>query len=96
MRLLEPPHTSENYLQREMGYRIARKHAAKLRRIAALVAFLAPFVFALAWALLPPGVGAAAILLAVPCMALGVVIERWLFFAEARHAVTLYYGAAAA
>jgi DMSO reductase anchor subunit len=22
----------------------------------------------------------------------GVVIERWLFFAEARHVVTLYYG----
>ncbi len=23
---------------------------------------------------------------------LGVAIERWLFFAEARHSVTLYYG----
>jgi len=23
----------------------------------------------------------------------GVLIERWLFFAEAKHAVTLYYGA---
>ena len=25
----------------------------------------------------------------------GLVIERWLFFAEAKHAVTLYYGAEA-
>jgi DMSO reductase anchor subunit len=24
---------------------------------------------------------------------LGVLIERWLFFAEAKHTVTLYYGA---
>jgi DMSO reductase anchor subunit len=24
---------------------------------------------------------------------LGVLVERWLFFAEAKHAVTLYYGA---
>ncbi len=29
-----------------------------------------------------------AALIAVP----GLVIERWLFFAEAKHAVTLYYG----
>ena len=28
---------------------------------------------------------------AVSCTA-GVLIERWLFFAEARHVVTLYYG----
>ncbi len=27
--------------------------------------------------------------------ALGLVIERWLFFAEAKHTVTLYYGAEA-
>jgi sulfite dehydrogenase (quinone) subunit SoeC len=93
VRLLEPPNTSENYLQREMGYHIARKHAAKLRRIALMFAL----VLSLVAVLVPTGVlAAAASLLAVPCVALGVVIERWLFFAEARHAVTLYYGAAAA
>lgn len=27
---------------------------------------------------------------------LGVILERWLFFAEAKHTVTLYYGASAA
>jgi DMSO reductase anchor subunit len=25
----------------------------------------------------------------------GVLLERWLFFAEAKHSVTLYYGTAA-
>ena len=34
--------------------------------------------------------------LAVASAALGLVVERWLFFAEARHTVTLYYGADAA
>ena len=30
---------------------------------------------------------------AVLSAALGLVVERWLFFAEAKHTVTLYYGA---
>ena len=38
----------------------------------------------------PVGVVAAA--LAVGSAGLGLVIERWLFFAEAKHTVTLYYG----
>lgn len=95
VRLLEPPNTSENYLQREMGYRIARKHVAKLRRLALVFAFAIPLVLMLVSALVP-GLDAVAAVLVVPCMALGVVVERWLFFAEARHAVTLYYGATAA
>jgi len=44
VRLFEAPHTSENYLLKEMGFQIARKHAAKLRRIAILAAFVVPFV----------------------------------------------------
>ncbi len=32
-------------------------------------------------------------ILAAGSITLGLVVERWLFFAEARHAVSLYYGA---
>src|SRR5690606_656565 len=32
--LFEAPHTSENYLQREMGYRVGRRHARRLRIVA--------------------------------------------------------------
>lgn len=97
VRLLEPPNTSENYLQREMGYQVARKHATKLRRVAVMLAFVIPLVLTLVSALVPAGGLAAVVaILAVPFVALGVVVERWLFFAEARHAVTLYYGAAVA
>jgi DMSO reductase anchor subunit len=38
------------------------------------------------------GIGIAAAVIAVIAQAPGMLAERWLFFAEARHAVTLYYG----
>jgi DMSO reductase anchor subunit len=41
----------------------------------------------------PGGILAA---LAVLSAGLGLVVERWLFFAEAKHTVVLYYGADAA
>ena len=48
-------------------------------------------------AILTGGVAAAvAAVLAVLLAAVGVLVERWLFFAEARHVVTLFYGAQAA
>ena len=43
VRSIEWPHTQENYVLKEMGYRVARKHAAKLRLIAELFAFAIPF-----------------------------------------------------
>jgi DMSO reductase anchor subunit len=84
VRSLDPPNSEENYLLREMGYRIARKHAARLRVVAVIVGFIVPIV------LLPffPPVAAIAALL-------GLLVERWLFFAEATHTITLYYGRAA-
>src|SRR2546421_1037667 len=41
------------------------------------------------------GIGLIAAALSVISAALGLVIERWLFFAEAKHTVMLYYGAVA-
>jgi DMSO reductase anchor subunit len=91
-RLLEAPHSSENYLMREMGFRIARKHAVKLRRIAMLLAFLLPLLLTLLLLILSPGPGIAVAFAAAISATIGVFVERWLFFAQARHAVTLYYG----
>ena len=42
VRLFESPHTEENYLLKEMGFQIARKHARRLRRIAWLTGFALP------------------------------------------------------
>ena len=92
VRLFEAPHTSENYLLKEMGFQIARKHAAKLRRIAFVLGFILPFVLLLASLALRGWPAILASLLAAVLGSAGVLVERWLFFAEARHAVTLYYG----
>jgi DMSO reductase anchor subunit len=93
IRMLEPPHTEENYLIKEMGFAIARKHRARLRRVARLAGFAVPGLLTLL-ALSAGGViGSTAAGLAVASAGLGLIVERWLFFAEAKHTVTLYYGA---
>lgn len=91
VRLVEPPHAGENYILREMGFRVARRHAARLRRLAVLLGgglpALAGLVGLVAEAsVIPP-------ILALAAALVGTLIERWLFFAEARHTVMLYYGA---
>ncbi|WP_193182195.1 dimethyl sulfoxide reductase anchor subunit family protein [Nisaea sediminum] len=94
VRLLEGPTTSETYVMREMGYRIGRKHAARLRQFTALFGFLIP-VAVLAVLMSVPGTGTIAgglALIAAISGSIGVVLERWLFFAEAKHVATLYYG----
>ncbi len=93
VRMLAAPHTEENYLLKEMGFRIARKHALKLRRIALFAGFVAPLAVVLAALLTPHVVDMILLVLAVLLNAIGTVTERWLFFAEAKHTVTLYYGA---
>lgn len=92
VRSLEWPHTEENYLLKEMGFRIARKHSGRLRQITQLLAFALPvlllaIVFALPWPF-----AAVLSLLAAIVQFTGMLVERWLFFAEAKHTVTLYYG----
>ncbi|MBV8538397.1 MAG: dimethyl sulfoxide reductase anchor subunit [Alphaproteobacteria bacterium] len=96
VRLLDPPHTEDNYLLKEMGFQIGRQHATKLRRIALGTGFAAPIVLLLLAALTAGIVAAASALAAAFVMTVGVLVERWLFFAEAKHTVTLYYGATAA
>jgi DMSO reductase anchor subunit len=92
VRMLEPPNTEENYLLKEMGFRIARKHRVRLRLVARVAAFVVPLLSTM-FALVAASVLAAAV--AVLSAALGLVVERWLFFAEAKHTVMLYYGAEA-
>lgn len=91
-RPLDPPHTGTNYLLREMGYRVARKHAASLRRLALAVGFGAPVLLAgLAIALGGGRLASVALILGALAAVAGLLVERWLMFAEATHTVTLYY-----
>jgi DMSO reductase anchor subunit len=92
VRLFKAPHTSENYLMKEMGFRVARKHARKLRMVSILFGFILPaLLLAIAYAIGGISAGALSVTAASISM-LGLLTERWLFFAEAKHTVTLYYG----
>lgn len=92
VRPLDPPHTEENYLLSEMGYRVARKHARRLRRLAVLFGALLPVACLLLLLALGGVSGLLLAYLAALSGMLGALIERWLFFAEATHTMALYYG----
>ncbi len=94
--LLEAPHSQANYLMQEMVFQIARSHATALRRAVYALLFAVPAALGIAVGLLPASAAAVASGLAVLSAAIGVAVERWLFFAEARHTVGLYYGQSAA
>jgi sulfite dehydrogenase (quinone) subunit SoeC len=94
VREIVPPHTEENYLLKEMGYRVARKHAARLRRLALGTGLAVPgALIVLAW-LVGGATATGLVVLGGVAAATGILIERWLFFAEAKHTVVLYYQSA--
>ena len=88
--VFERPHTEANFVTREMAFVVARRHARLLRGVAVALFALLPLAL-----LVIAGIHAASAPWAWPLAAaaalLGAVVERWLFFAEARHVVTLYY-----
>ncbi len=90
---LEAPHIMDNYVLREMGYKVARKHGAKLKNYAIVLAFIAPMLLLGLDIALNNQFSIIATVLSALSAAIGVVIERWLFFAQAQHVVTLFYGA---
>jgi len=90
VQVFERPHTEANYITREMVFQVARRHALRLR-LAAVAGLVA--VPLLATALLLAGwvpVLAASTIAALGLLA-GAFVERWLFFAQARHVVASYY-----
>ncbi len=84
VRMWELPHTNQNFIQKEMGFVVARKHADKLRWLVILWLLAAFVIMLLSGGFTSP----VAALLAIGAA----VVERWLFFAEAEHVVNLYYG----
>src|SRR5690625_4440784 len=95
VRQWEPAHTSANYVQAEMGYRVARRHAGRLRRLTLLGLGLS-LLFVVLTGLLPVNIAPVSALLAAVLVLAASFVQRWLFFAEAQHVVSLYYGAESA
>ncbi|HZX81438.1 MAG TPA: DmsC/YnfH family molybdoenzyme membrane anchor subunit [Lysobacter sp.] len=90
VRVFERPHTEGNFVTREMVFVLARKHASRLRGIA-LLAFATVPVLVLAATAFAPAAAAGLLIVATLSVLLGAFVERWLFFAEARHLVSQYY-----
>lgn len=89
VRLLDVGHSSDTFHNKEFGFQVDKVKLIWLRCITVLLAFVVPL-------LLVSGsfgdVGFATMLFAVVSAYAGVFVERWLFFAEARHVVNLYHG----
>ena len=86
VRQWEVPHTAINFIMKEMGYVVARNHALRLQRICLVLLdaafFLTFFSPRLPWL----------VLILTPLLLIAAWVERWLFFAQAEHVVSLFYG----
>lgn len=89
VRLLDVGNSSDTFHNKEFGYQVDRVKLIWLRTISMILMAVLPL-------LLISGVfgqvGSATLLLAAVSAYAGVFVERWLFFAEARHVVNLYHG----
>jgi DMSO reductase anchor subunit len=90
VRLLDVGHTAGTFLTDEFGYQVARHRLIALRWIVAIFAFGLPAI--MVWLSLSTLSVTTAYMVALLSAFAGVVTERWLFFAEARHVVNLYHG----
>ncbi len=84
VRLLDVGHAHGTFLTREFGYELPRTRVLWLRLSVLGLGFVVPACIVWWW----PGW----IWVAVACCVAGLLLERWLFFAEARHVVRLYHG----
>lgn len=91
VKLLDTGHTHGTFLTQEFGFQIARQKAGLLKVVVFMVGFALPGLM-LMWVFNQEG-GHVAAIVAVVAGLLGAAVERWLFFAEARHVVNLYHGA---
>jgi DMSO reductase anchor subunit len=74
-----------------MGFVLARRHSRRLRTIAVILFALIPALCALpVWFIVHLQAGPWLLVASLSALA-GTLVERWLFFAEAKHLVTLYY-----
>lgn len=89
VRLLDAGHSANTFLTNEFVYNAAPSTLSALRKVVAMLAFAMPAI--LLFVALTNALGVL-VYVAVILMMLGLLVERWLFFAEARHVVRLYHG----
>ena len=84
--LFDAGHSSKNFSQREFIYEVGPKTTQLARRLVFVLIFALPAALI---SFVPENV---ATLIAVISAYIGLLLERWLFFVEAKHVVRHYYG----
>lgn len=92
VRLLEKPHSEPNYLMKEMVFAVGRRHAEKLGMIFVIFGLFAPIFLFIFMRETPAIIAIPGLIAALLLHFSGALASRWLFFAEAEHVVSLYYG----
>jgi DMSO reductase anchor subunit len=88
--VFEAPHTEASFITHEMLFAFARRRALALQ-VLAVALFVGLPLWPLTLVLMGQGVGPLPWLAATGGVWLGSLVERWLFFAQARHVVSHYY-----
>jgi len=90
VKLLDAGHTHGTFLTQEFGFQIARRYAVFLKAFVFSAGFVVPvLVLSSTFGTLTSNMTAVTLVFAM----FGLIAERWLFFAEARHVVNLFHGA---
>lgn len=93
LRLLDPALSFGGFTVAEMGRALCPPLVRRLRRVAVVLLFAVPLPLTALQPVLAGTPGVLAAGCAVLAAAVGVGVERWLFFAEARHACRAWYAA---
>ena len=88
--MLDVGHTGSTFLTDEFGYKVAERKLFKVKMFAIISGFLAPFLLIYIHSFIYENI--IFCMMAISLAFLGMVAERWLFFAQARHVVNLYHG----
>jgi DMSO reductase anchor subunit len=93
VKLMESGQSSDNFLNREFGYETDAARINQLRLVVYVCGFILPFLLLVALLSIDASPMALTLALLAPVLlGIGLLAERWLFFAEARHVVNLFYG----
>ena len=90
VRLLDVGHTGGTFLTDEFCFFVAEKKLKLVKLFSIFFGFVAPFMLISSYYLLYNDI--LVIFLALLVSFFGIIAERWLFFAQAKHVVNLYHG----
>ncbi len=90
VRLLDVGHTGGTFLTDEFGFFAAEKKLKIIKFFSIFFGFIAPLMLISLYYLLYNDI--LVIFLALLVSFIGIIAERWLFFAQAKHVVNLYHG----